>query len=72
MPKFEIAIHNAEVRRMQREGMKHRNLSDSWGETHYMEIDAPTEREARARITRKYPPDKGFVIEDVIPVHIDE
>jgi len=66
MSKFEVAIHNNEVRRLVREGEKHRHLDDSWADTHYMEIDAKDEYDARSKMAARYPADLGYVIEQVV------
>ena len=63
---FEVAIYNREVRRLLAEGNRHRDLSDAWADIHYIDIKAKSEEEARAQITRRYPPEQGYVIEDVI------
>jgi hypothetical protein len=63
--KFEVAVYNAEVRRLVRAGDRHRQLSDDWADTHYIEIMARDEAHARSKIESRYPADKGFVIEQV-------
>ncbi|MBF0355893.1 MAG: hypothetical protein HQL43_11720 [Alphaproteobacteria bacterium] len=65
---FEIAVYNAEVRRLVYEGEHHRQYPDSWADTHYIEIEAEDETGAAAKIERKYPSDRGFVIEKVQPI----
>lgn len=64
--KFEVGIHNAEVRRLVKEGDKHRILTDDWADTHYVEIQAENEMAARAKIEERYPKSKGFVITQVV------
>jgi hypothetical protein len=66
--KFEVAIHNAEVRQLLKEGEKHKRLTDDWADTHYVEILAHNEADARAKIEARYPASKGFVINHVLPV----
>lgn len=63
---FEIAIYNQEVRKLVAEGRRHRNLSDAWAETHYIEVKARSQQEARAQVARRYPAENGYVIEEVI------
>jgi hypothetical protein len=67
MPKFEVAIYNAQVRAKVRVGERHRDLSDDWAETHYVVFDAADEAEARSLAERKYPEERGYVIEAVDP-----
>jgi len=65
---YEVALHNAEVRRLVYEGEHHRQYPDSWADTHYVEIEAEDEKTATAKIERKFPSDRGFVIEGVVAV----
>ncbi|GAB3116089.1 hypothetical protein [Novispirillum itersonii] len=65
MTRYEIAIHNADVRRLVYGGDHHRDLADSWSETHYVEVVAETPDQARNKIFNRYPRDRGFVIEAV-------
>jgi len=66
--KFEIAVHNKDVRRLVKEGEKHKNLSDDWGDTHYIEISAQNDEDARQKAARKFPANLGYVIEAIKPV----
>lgn len=63
---YEVAIYNRDVRRLVADGQRHRDLSDAWAEVHYIEVRAHSEQEARAQVARRYPPGRGYVIEDVI------
>lgn len=65
MPKFEVAIFNQQVREKVREGERHRDLSDDWADVHYIEVEAEDVSAARAKIQRKYPAERGYVIESV-------
>lgn len=62
---FSIGIYNSEVRRAHMMGEKHRQLDDKWGEINYLELNAASEDEVRRTIMRKFPPERGFVIESV-------
>lgn len=62
---FSIGIYNSEVRRAHMMGEKHRQLDDKWGEINYLELAASSEDEVRRTIMRKFPPERGFVIESV-------
>jgi hypothetical protein len=64
--KYEVAIHNAEVRKLNKEGEKHKILTDDWADTHYIEIEALNETEVRAKVEERYPKSKGFVITHII------
>lgn len=62
---FSIGLYNQEVRRAHMMGEKHRQLDDKWGEINYLELQATNEDEVRRIIMRKFPPERGFVIESV-------
>ncbi|WP_316978925.1 hypothetical protein [Shumkonia mesophila] len=66
MKTYEIAIYNQEVRKLVAEGRRHRNLSDAWADTHYIEIKANSPQEARAKLASRYPAENGYVIEEVL------
>ena len=68
MGKFEVALHNEEVRRCVKEDERHREFKDSWADVHYIEVSASDEQEARRKIEAKYPSAKGFVVSQVVPV----
>ena len=63
---FEVALYNQEVRRLVAEGSRHRNLTDDWADTHYIEIEAADSTAARRKIESRYPESQGFVIEQVV------
>ncbi|QDO98346.1 hypothetical protein FNB15_14165 [Ferrovibrio terrae] len=62
---FSIGIFNSEVRRAHMMGEKHRQLDDKWGDINYVELNGTSEDEVRRVIMRKFPPERGFVIESV-------
>lgn len=68
MPNFEVAIFNQKVRDKVRDGERHRDLSDDWAEVHYIDIEAEDVSAARAKIQRKYPLERGYVIESVTSI----
>ncbi len=65
MAKFEITIYNKEVREKVEAGEHHRQFPDTWADFQYIEIDAPNEEQARARIEEMHPSVQGFVIDDI-------
>lgn len=67
MPKFEVGIYNEEVRARAREGLRHRDLSSDWADIHYYDVEAEDSGSARAKMARKYPAERGYVIESVDP-----
>lgn len=70
MPKYEIAVYNADVRTYVEEGRHHRQLSDDWADTRYIEITAPDDRAAADKARSLYGEPNGYVIEAV--TRIDE
>ena len=65
MAKFEVGIFNAEVRRLVEMNKRHRDLTDDWADIHYIEIEADDADSARRSVARKYPAERGFVIETI-------
>ncbi len=65
MALFEITIYNKEVREKVEAGEHHRRFRDSWADFQYIEIDAPNEDQARARVEEIHPSVQGFVIDDI-------
>jgi hypothetical protein len=66
MPRYNIGVYNAEVRELVRDGRRHPNLKDSWGDTHYLDVEASDKAEAYSKIQRRYPKHLGYVITDVV------
>ena len=66
MPKYEIALFNAEVRDFVKRGETHERYEDSWADTHYIEIDATDSTAARKKIESRYPESQGYVVEQVV------
>lgn len=66
MKTYEIAIYNQEVRKLVADGRRHRNLSDAWADTHYIEIKANSPQEARVKAASRYPAENGYVIEEIL------
>ena len=63
--RYEVAIHNKEVRRLVQSGERHRQLQDNWADTHYITFSACDAEDARRKAFARYPEDKGFVIEQI-------
>jgi hypothetical protein len=65
MYKYEIVIYNEAVRKLVKQGDRHRRYSDDWGDSHYIEFTADSEEQAVAKCRQKYPVEDGFVIEGI-------
>ncbi len=63
--KFEAAIFNEDVLSALQEGEHHKDLSDSWAETHYLDIYAESLEQAWEKMRRKYSAEQGFVIKAI-------
>ena len=63
--RFEVAVHNEQVRQLVQRGERHRHLQDTWADTHYVTLSASDAMDARRKAMARYPEDKGFVIEQV-------
>ena len=67
---YEVAIYNKDVRAMVKENESHCYFDDHWADVQFHDIMAHNEEEARELIIRRFPPDDGFVIEDVHTTHM--
>lgn len=67
MPKFEALVYNEKVRAAVANDEPH-PLSDEWADQHYITQSASDEDHARHRLEEKFPPEKGFVIVDIVPL----
>jgi len=67
---FEVAIYNHEVRRLVKENQSHRFFDDHWADVQLHDVLARDEREARALIAMRFPPDDGFVVEKVETTYV--
>jgi hypothetical protein len=65
MIKYEVAIYNADVRECVEAGDRHRDLSDDWADMHYIIVEADDEKTVRAQMEKKYPSERGFVIDSI-------
>ncbi len=64
MAMYEVAIYNDLVKQAVVSGEK-TAYSDDWAETHYIEISARDESDARRKILAKYPKERGFIIQGI-------
>jgi len=62
---FEVAIYNKEVRALVKENRSHCFFDDHWADTQLRDVIAIDEDEARDLIAERFPPDDGFVIQEV-------
>ncbi|PHQ66163.1 MAG: hypothetical protein COB93_12300 [Sneathiella sp.] len=63
--KFEAAIFNETVLAAVQQGEHHKDLSDDWADTHYIEVTAPSLDAAWSKMRQKYKAANGFVIKAI-------
>ena len=62
---YVVCIYNKEVRALVKENQSHAYYEDYWADTQVRDIVAYDEDEARSLIEKRFPPEDGFVIEDL-------
>ncbi len=67
MAEFEVGVFNKEVREAVAGGDRHRDLSDDWADIHYVIITAADEDTARRTAQRRYPAQRGYIIDSINP-----
>lgn len=63
---FEVSIYNKEVRSLVKENQSHAFFDDQWADVQVHDVLAADEAEALDMIHERYPPDDGFVIEEIV------
>ncbi|NQV48355.1 MAG: hypothetical protein HQ504_11320 [Rhodospirillaceae bacterium] len=66
---YEVSIYNKEVRAMVKENQHHHFFDDQWADVHVRNVTARDEGEALAIISKRFPPEDGFVIDQVSEGH---
>ncbi|MDP6108533.1 MAG: hypothetical protein QGF71_00470 [Rhodospirillales bacterium] len=67
MAEFEVGTFNKQVREALADGRRHRDLSDDWADMHYVTIKASDKDGTCQAAGRKYPLERGYVIDSVFP-----
>ena len=62
---FEVSIYNKIVRSLVKENQSHHYFDDQWADMQIRDVIAHDEIEAWKLIAERFPPDDGFVIEEV-------
>ena len=62
---FEVALYNKDVRSLVKDNQSHDFFDDQWADTHFQDIIAKDETDARRQIDERYPAADGFVVERV-------
>lgn len=63
---FQVSVYNQDVRHLVNREESHDYYDDHWAQAHRYQVFAETESEARSLVKTKFPPEEGFVIEDLI------
>lgn len=62
---YAVSIYNKEVRAMVKENQHHHFFDDQWADVHIRNVTASDEGEAVSIISKRFPEEDGFVIEQV-------
>lgn len=63
---FGVCLYNAEVRSLVKNNGVHSLFSDEWANEHCQRVTARDADEARALASKRYRPEDGFVITEVV------
>ncbi|HJN24819.1 MAG TPA: hypothetical protein QGG18_03875 [Rhodospirillales bacterium] len=63
---YEVSIYNKEVRAMVKENQHHHFFDDQWADIHIRNVTAHDEGEAVSIISKRFPTEDGFVIEQIM------
>jgi len=64
---FQVSLYNEEVRRAERHHQPHCFYSQEWAHQQVRDVVARDEDEALELIMQRFPPEDGFVVEQVRP-----
>jgi len=64
--RFEVVLYNRLVRDKVEQRESHKDLKDEWADNHYVEVVARDAEDARRKMETRYPPQKGFVVAEII------
>lgn len=63
---FEVSFYNKEVRSLVKQNQSHLFFDDQWADNQVHDVVALDENHARKLISERFPPDDGFIIEDIV------
>ena len=64
---FEVSVYNKEVRRAVKDNKSHDIYGDHWADTQVQDVMAADETEAQRIAAMRFPPEDGFVVEELTP-----
>jgi hypothetical protein len=62
---FEVFLYNRDVRAAVKENRSHDLFGDHWADVQIQDVMAESEDQARRLISDRYPPDQGFVVQQL-------
>ena len=62
---YEVRIYDREVRAAVKVNGSHNLFGDHWADLQFQDVNAQSETEARKLISMRYPPELGFVVEEL-------
>ena len=62
---YEVSIYNRDVRAAVKGNESHIFYGDQWADLQFQDVYADNELEARKLISLRYPPEQGFVVQDL-------
>ncbi|MDP7600301.1 MAG: hypothetical protein QF605_02855 [Rhodospirillales bacterium] len=62
---FEVTLYNKDVRAAVKENQSHTIYGDHWADAQIQDVMAANESEALSLIGRRYPPEEGFVVQEL-------
>ncbi len=62
---FEVSLYNRDVRSAVKDNRSHDFYGDHWADAQLQDVLAGDEQEALKLISRRYPPDRGFVVQSL-------
>ncbi len=65
---FEVFLYNAEVRAAVKDNRSHDLFGDHWADVQIHDVMAESEDQARRLISDRYPPEQGFVVQQLCVV----
>jgi len=62
---FEVFLYNRDVRAAVKENRSHDLFGDHWADVQVQDVMAESEDQAKRLISNRYPPEQGFVVQQL-------
>ncbi len=66
---YEVTLYHQDVRAAVQNNRHHAFFSDHWADFKFRVVMAKGETEARKLVTERYPPEEGFVVQELAAVN---